>query len=64
MGEFTVEMYWKHAPNTCRNFMELIRRGYYNNTKFHRYVSLLFYYEFYFLFIHVCISIFYVFQSH
>ncbi|XP_077300571.1 peptidyl-prolyl cis-trans isomerase-like 1 Cypl [Arctopsyche grandis] len=36
MGEFTVEIYWKHAPNTCRNFMELIRRGYYNNTKFHR----------------------------
>lgn len=36
MGEITVEMYWDHAPNTCRNFMELVRRGYYNNTKFHR----------------------------
>lgn len=36
MGSITVEMYWKHAPTTCRNFMELIRRGYYNNTKFHR----------------------------
>lgn len=36
MGILTVEMYWKHAPITCRNFMELVRRGYYNNTKFHR----------------------------
>ncbi|KAI5640377.1 cyclophilin type peptidyl-prolyl cis-trans isomerase/CLD domain-containing protein [Phthorimaea operculella] len=27
MGTINVEMYWKHAPNTCRNFMELIRRG-------------------------------------
>lgn len=36
MGVITVEMYWKHAPITCRNFMELVRRGYYNNTKFHR----------------------------
>nr|ACO11158.1 Peptidyl-prolyl cis-trans isomerase-like 1 [Caligus rogercresseyi] len=36
MGEFTVELYWKHAPNTCRNFAELVRRGYYNGTKFHR----------------------------
>ncbi|KAJ8985152.1 hypothetical protein NQ317_012804 [Molorchus minor] len=31
MGEFTVELYWKHAPQTCRNFAELARRGYYNN---------------------------------
>ncbi|KAF4532152.1 hypothetical protein B566_EDAN015303, partial [Ephemera danica] len=36
MGEFTVELYWKHAPRTCRNFAELSRRGYYNGTKFHR----------------------------
>ncbi|CAG9137054.1 Peptidyl-prolyl cis-trans isomerase-like 1 [Plutella xylostella] len=36
MGVISVEMYWKHAPITCRNFMELTRRGYYNNTKFHR----------------------------
>ncbi|CAD7081271.1 unnamed protein product [Hermetia illucens] len=36
MGEITCELYWKHAPNTCRNFAELIRRGYYNNTIFHR----------------------------
>ncbi|XP_014484161.1 PREDICTED: peptidyl-prolyl cis-trans isomerase-like 1 [Dinoponera quadriceps] len=36
MGEITVELYWKHAPITCRNFAELTRRGYYNGTKFHR----------------------------
>nr|CAD7428439.1 unnamed protein product [Timema monikensis] len=36
MGEFVVELYWRHAPNTCRNFAELVRRGYYNGTKFHR----------------------------
>ncbi|GJQ84243.1 putative PPIases [Trypoxylus dichotomus] len=27
MGEITVELYWKHAPQTCRNFAELVRRG-------------------------------------
>ena len=27
MGEFVVECYWKHAPQTCRNFAELARRG-------------------------------------
>lgn len=36
MGEITLELYWKHAPITCRNFAELARRGYYNGTKFHR----------------------------
>ena len=39
MGEFEVELYWKHAPNTCRNFAELVRRGYYNGTKFHRIIK-------------------------
>ena len=27
MGEFVVELYWKHAPMTCRNFAELAKRG-------------------------------------
>lgn len=36
MGQITIELYWNHAPETCRNFAELCRRGYYNNTKFHR----------------------------
>ncbi|XP_031504878.1 peptidyl-prolyl cis-trans isomerase CYP18-2 [Nymphaea colorata] len=39
MGPITVEMYHKHAPKTCRNFMELSRRGYYNNVKFHRVIK-------------------------
>ena len=39
MGDFEVELYWKHAPNTCRNFAELVRRGYYNGTKFHRIIK-------------------------
>ncbi|XP_020694681.1 peptidyl-prolyl cis-trans isomerase CYP18-2 isoform X2 [Dendrobium catenatum] len=31
MGSFTVEMYYKHTPKTCRNFVELSRRGYYDD---------------------------------
>lgn len=30
MGPVTFEMYDKHAPQTCRNFIELANRGYYN----------------------------------
>ncbi|EDO35998.1 predicted protein [Nematostella vectensis] len=36
MGSFEVELYWRHAPKTCRNFTELAQRGYFNNCKFHR----------------------------
>ena len=32
MGTFEVELYVKHAPRTCKNFLELARRGYYNGT--------------------------------
>jgi len=39
MGNFDVELYWKHAPKTCRNFAELARRGYYNRVKFHRVIK-------------------------
>ncbi|MBA0760548.1 hypothetical protein Gotri_023282 [Gossypium trilobum] len=39
MGAFTVELYYKHAPRTCRNFIELSRRGYYDNVKFHRIIK-------------------------
>ena len=39
MGEVVVELYWKQAPLSCRNFAELVRRGYYNNTKFHRIIK-------------------------
>merc|ERR1712013_660418 len=39
MGELVVELYWKHAPMTCRNFAELARRGFYDGTKFHRIIK-------------------------
>ncbi|XP_043932405.1 peptidyl-prolyl cis-trans isomerase-like 1 isoform X2 [Protopterus annectens] len=39
MGNIVFELYWKHAPKTCKNFAELARRGYYNDTKFHRIIK-------------------------
>lgn len=39
MGTLALELYWKHAPKTCKNFAELARRGYYNGTKFHRIIK-------------------------
>merc|ERR1719181_1029758 len=38
-GEIEVELYWHHAPRTCRNFYELAKKGYYDNTLFHRIVT-------------------------
>mmetsp|Transcript_70585 Transcript_70585/g.210491 ORF Transcript_70585/g.210491 Transcript_70585/m.210491 type:complete len:182 (+) Transcript_70585:73-618(+) len=38
MGEMEVELYWIEAPRTCKNFYELAKRGYYDNTLFHRIV--------------------------
>ncbi|XP_051985672.1 peptidyl-prolyl cis-trans isomerase-like 1 isoform X2 [Xyrauchen texanus] len=39
MGTIVLELYWNHAPKTCKNFAELGRRGYFNNTKFHRIIK-------------------------
>lgn len=39
MGMICVELYWDHAPRTCKNFAELARRGYYNGTIFHRIIA-------------------------
>mmetsp|Transcript_20371 Transcript_20371/g.36561 ORF Transcript_20371/g.36561 Transcript_20371/m.36561 type:complete len:159 (-) Transcript_20371:91-567(-) len=36
MGSFTVELYYKHAPKTTRNFEGLAKKGYYDGTAFHR----------------------------
>ncbi|KAF1808263.1 peptidyl-prolyl cis-trans isomerase ppi1 [Eremomyces bilateralis CBS 781.70] len=36
MGTVTIELYTAHAPKTCKNFLELSKRGYYNNVVFHR----------------------------
>jgi len=39
MGEIIIELYDDQAPKTCTNFTELTRRGYYNNTPFHRIIK-------------------------
>ncbi|BBN00686.1 peptidyl-prolyl cis-trans isomerase-like 1 [Marchantia polymorpha subsp. ruderalis] len=39
MGDIVVELYVKHAPKTCRNFIELSRRGYYEDVRFHRVIK-------------------------
>ncbi|GIX67911.1 peptidyl-prolyl cis-trans isomerase-like 1 [Caerostris extrusa] len=36
MGTIEIELYWQHAPKTCKNFAELSKVGYYNNVVFHR----------------------------
>jgi peptidyl-prolyl cis-trans isomerase-like 1 len=36
MGEIAVELYWDHAPRTCKNFYELAKKGYYKGSLFHR----------------------------
>jgi hypothetical protein len=32
MGSFTVELYYKHAPKTVKNFVKLAEKGYYDGT--------------------------------
>ena len=39
MGEIGLELYYTHAPRTCKNFYELAKRGYYNGVKFHRIIA-------------------------
>ncbi|KAE9395381.1 hypothetical protein BT96DRAFT_958517 [Gymnopus androsaceus JB14] len=36
LGDIQLELYWNHAPKTCKNFAELSRKGYYNGVVFHR----------------------------
>mmetsp|Transcript_12333 Transcript_12333/g.18399 ORF Transcript_12333/g.18399 Transcript_12333/m.18399 type:complete len:160 (+) Transcript_12333:62-541(+) len=38
-GTVVFEMYHKHAPLTCQNFVELAKRGYYNDIIFHRIIK-------------------------
>jgi peptidyl-prolyl cis-trans isomerase-like 1 len=38
-GPITLELYWDHAPKSCKNFYELAKRGYYDNTIFHRLIK-------------------------
>ncbi|BGO89743.1 hypothetical protein NBRC10512_004397 [Rhodotorula toruloides] len=39
LGPITFELYDQHAPKTCRNFLELSKRGYYQGTVFHRIIA-------------------------
>lgn len=32
MGSFQVELYYRHAPQACKNFQELAKKGYYDGT--------------------------------
>ena len=36
VGEIEIELYYKHAPLTCKNFYLLAKTGKYNNVIFHR----------------------------
>lgn len=33
MGDISLELYFKEAPRTCKNFFELARKGYYDGVK-------------------------------
>ena len=39
LGAFSVELYSQHAPQSCKNFRELARTGYYDSTTFHRVIA-------------------------
>ncbi|KAF7322273.1 hypothetical protein HMN09_00004700 [Mycena chlorophos] len=39
LGDVQFELYWDHAPRTCKNFAELAKRGYYSNIIFHRIIQ-------------------------
>ena len=39
MGSIVVELYFKHAPKTTKNFEELAKRGYFDGIKFHRVIK-------------------------
>ncbi len=38
-GEFTLEMFSEKAPQTCENFEQYVKDGYYENTIFHRVIN-------------------------
>lgn len=39
LGTFVLELYHKHAPLACQNFLALTQRGYYNGVVFHRIIA-------------------------
>lgn len=38
-GNIDIELYTKEVPKTCKNFMELAKKGYYDGTIFHRVIK-------------------------
>lgn len=38
-GEFTIELYPEYAPETCENFINLVKSGFYNGLTFHRVID-------------------------
>ncbi|PID70087.1 peptidylprolyl isomerase [bacterium DOLZORAL124_38_8] len=38
-GDFELELWDEHAPNTVENFVKLAKEGFYNDTKFHRVIE-------------------------
>ncbi len=38
-GDIDIELWPKEAPLACRNFVQLILEGYYNNTIIHRVIK-------------------------
>ena len=41
MGTIYLELYWAHTPRTCKNIVELARKGYYDGTIFHRVIKVM-----------------------
>lgn len=39
LGEFTVELFEAQAPNTTKNFIDLVEKGYYDGIVFHRVIE-------------------------
>lgn len=52
-GPLNLELYCKHVPKACENFIQHCLNGYYNNTKFHRLIKHFMVY-FYFYNIKLC----------
>ena len=38
-GQFTIELYPDLAPETCENFMKLVKKGFYDGKTFHRIID-------------------------
>lgn len=39
LGDLVLELYYKHAPKTCENFIGLVKREYYDGVIFHRIIQ-------------------------